>query len=95
MSKRSLLATVAVAAAAVIAPSMAPAQAASEIKIGVITSTSGALKSYGDAYVDGLNWGLNYYTNGKMSVNGQKLVVTTKDQFRTRSIDPNGHHGVS
>ena len=79
MSKRSLLATVAVAAAAVIAPSMAPAQAASEIKIGVITSTSGALKSYGDAYVDGLNWGLNYYTNGKMSVNGQKLVVTTKD----------------
>ena len=79
MSKRSLLATVAVAAAAVIAPSMAPAQAASEIKIGVITSTSGALKSYGDAYVDGLNWGLNYYTGGKMTINGQKLVVTVKD----------------
>ena len=79
MSKRSLLATVAAAAVALATPSMAPAQAASEIKIGVITSTSGALKSYGDAYVDGLNWGLNYYTGGKMTINGQKLVVTTKD----------------
>ena len=79
MSKRSLLATAAVAALAIVAPSMAPAQAASDIKIGVITSTSGALKSYGDAYVDGLNWGLKYYTGGKMTINGQKLVVTTKD----------------
>ena len=79
MSKRSLLATAAVAALAIIAPSMAPAQAANDIKIGVITSTSGALKSYGDAYVDGLTWGLKYYTGGKMTINGQKLVVTTKD----------------
>jgi len=79
MSKRSLLATAAVAALAILAPSMAPAQAANDIKIGVITSTSGALKSYGDAYVDGLNWGLKYYTGGKMTINGQKLVVTVKD----------------
>ena len=79
MSKRSLLATAAVAALAIVAPSMAPAQAADDIKIGVITSTSGALKSYGDAYVDGLNWGLKYYTGGKMAINGQKLVVTYKD----------------
>ncbi len=79
MSKRSLLATAAVAALAILAPSMAPAQAANDIKIGVITSTSGALKSYGDAYVDGLTWGLKYYTGGKMTINGQKLVVTTKD----------------
>ena len=79
MSKRSLLATAAVAALAIIAPSMAPAQAANDIKIGVITTTSGPLKSYGDAYVDGLNWGLKYYTGGKMTINGQKLVVTVKD----------------
>ncbi len=56
-----------------------PAQAASEIKIGVITSTSGPLKSYGDAYTDALEWGLKYYTGGKMSVNGAKLVLTKKD----------------
>ncbi len=79
MSKRSLLATAAVAAFAIVAPSMVPAQAANEIKIGVITSTSGGLKSFGDSYVDGLNWGLKYYTGGKMTINGQKLVVTIKD----------------
>jgi branched-chain amino acid transport system substrate-binding protein len=60
-------------------PNMAPAQAANEIKIGVITSSSGPLGSYGLAYIDGLTWGLNYYTGGKMSINGAKLVVTTKD----------------
>jgi branched-chain amino acid transport system substrate-binding protein len=64
---------------AVLAPSMAPAQAATDIKIGVITSTSGPLASYGVAYKDGFTWGLNYYTGGKMAINGQKLVVTSKD----------------
>lgn len=80
MSKRSLARLgAAVISLAVIMPSMAPAQAANEIKIGVITSTSGPLGSYGLAYNDGLAWGLNYYTGGKMSINGAKLVVTTKD----------------
>ena len=80
MSKRSLVRLgVAVLSLAVVMPSMAPAQAASDIKIGVITSTSGPLGSYGLAYNDGLAWGLNYYTGGKMSINGSKLVVTTKD----------------
>ena len=49
------------------------------IKIGVITSTSGPLASYGIAYNEGLTWGLSYYTGGKMAINGQKLVVTSKD----------------
>lgn len=80
MSKRSLARLgVAALSLAVIMPSMAPAQAANEIKIGVITSSSGPLGSYGLAYNDGLAWGLNYYTKGKMSINGAKLVVTTKD----------------
>jgi branched-chain amino acid transport system substrate-binding protein len=80
MSKRSLTRLgVAVLSLAVLAPSMAPAQAAGEIKIGVITSTSGGLATFGTAYNEGLAWGLNYYTGGKMTINGQKLVVTTKD----------------
>ena len=80
MSKRSLTRLgVAVLSLAVLAPSMAPAQAAGEIKIGVITSTSGPLASYGIAYNEGLTWGLSYYTGGKMAINGQKLVVTSKD----------------
>ena len=71
---------IAVMAAAMIAPiSTTQAHAAGDINIGLITSTSGALKSYGDAYVDAFNWGLNYYTAGKMAINGHKLVVTQKD----------------
>jgi len=80
MSKSSLKRLVVAAISiAVLAPSMAPAQAADDIKIGIITSTSGPLGSYGVAYNDGLAWGLNYYTGGKMSINGRKLVVTSKD----------------
>src|SRR5487761_2224557 len=57
-----------------------PAHAAtSVVKIGIITSTSGPLKSYGVAYTDGLNWGLNYYTNGTMKVGSAKLALTYKD----------------
>jgi len=56
-----------------------PAHAAGDVKIGVITSTSGPLKSYGLAYTDGLNWGLNYYTHGTMKVGGAKLALSYKD----------------
>ena len=72
-------ALVAALAIALVSPVSAPANAATEIKIGVITSTSGGLKSYGDAYVAGLEWGLNYYTNGKNAVDGRKFVITKKD----------------
>ncbi len=57
----------------------APANAAADVKIGVITTLSGPLKSYGEAFTDALEWGLNYYTKGTMKVNGAKLVLTKKD----------------
>lgn len=80
MSKRSLTRLgIAVLSLAVLAPGMAPAQASGDIKIGVVTSTSGGLATFGVAFNEGLEWGLKYYTGGKMTVNGQKLVVTTKD----------------
>jgi branched-chain amino acid transport system substrate-binding protein len=80
MSKRSVSRLVVAAISmALLAPSMAPARAAEDIKIGVITTTSGGLASYGIAFNEGLEWGLKYYTGGKMTVNGQKLVVTSKD----------------
>jgi branched-chain amino acid transport system substrate-binding protein len=82
MFKKTSIKTALVAALAIalVSPvSTAPASAATEIKIGVITSTSGGLKSYGDAYIDGLEWGLKYYTNGKNSVDGRKFVITKKD----------------
>ena len=81
MFKKTSIKTALVAALAIalVSPVAAPANAASDIKIGVITSTSGPLKSYGDAYIDGLEWGLKYYTNGKNSVDGRKFVITKKD----------------
>ncbi len=83
MGIRSKLTRVGVAllSIAIVAPAAitAPAGAAADIKIGVITATSGGLKSYGDAYNAALDWGLKYYTGGKMSINGAKLVVTKKD----------------
>ena len=59
--------------------STSPANASSEINIGVITSTSGGLKSYGEAYIDGLEWGLKYLTKGKNTIDGRKIVVTKRD----------------
>ena len=81
MFKKTSIKTALVAALAIalVSPVSAPANAATEIKIGVITTTSGGLKSYGDAYIDGLEWGLKYYTNGKNSVDGRKFVITKKD----------------
>lgn len=80
MSKRSVSRlAVAAISMALLAPSMAPARAAEDIKIGVITTTSGGLATFGIAFNEGLEWGLKYYTGGKMTVNGQKLVVTSKD----------------
>ena len=67
--KRAAVAAIAVAVAIPTAFT-APAQAASEIKIGLITTTSGPAASYGQAFVDSFEWGLSYYTGGKMSVNG-------------------------
>jgi branched-chain amino acid transport system substrate-binding protein len=56
-----------------------PASAANVIKVGVITSTSGPLKSYGVAYTDALDWGLKYYTHGTMKVGKASIVLTKKD----------------
>ena len=57
----------------------APTYAASDIKVGVITPTTGPLKPYGDSYLDALNWGLKYYTGGKMAIDGRKFAITIKD----------------
>jgi len=82
MLKKSSIKTalIAVLAIALVSPvSTAPANAAGDINIGVITATSGGLKSYGDAYIDGLEWGLKYYTGGKNTIDGRKIVLTKKD----------------
>ena len=82
MLRKSSLKTALVSALAIalILPvSTNPANAVGDINIGVITSTSGVLKSNSEAYIDGLEWGLKYFTNGKNSINGRKLLLTKRD----------------
>ena len=82
MSVRKMLrnATVlGVSAALVFAGSTAANAAPKTVEVSVISSTSGGLKPFGDAYVAGLEWGLNYFTKGTMVVNNQKIVVTKYD----------------
>lgn len=64
--------------------SVSPSSAA-PIKIGVVTSLSGALAEYGVEWQRGFNIGLEYATGGTDEVAGHKLVVTYKDD----GTDPN------
>lgn len=72
-------ASVVAVALALTGATIAPARAADTIKVGIIASTSGPLKPFGDAYMDGLDWGLKYLTKGSMTVNGKKLEIIKKD----------------
>lgn len=57
----------------------APAADGEPIRVGVITSTSGALSSYGGQYVDGFEAGLAYATDGTNAVDGRPIEVTYED----------------
>lgn len=49
------------------------------IRVGIITSTSGALQGYGNQYLDGLEAGLAYATDGTGEVNGQPIEFVISD----------------
>ena len=59
------------------------------IKVGIVTSLSGPLQSYGQMYLDAFNVGLDYATNGTGEVNGRQIEVTT---VRRRRRPGEGHH---
>jgi branched-chain amino acid transport system substrate-binding protein len=80
LRKSSLTALISALVIALVLPvSTNPANAVADINIGVITSTSGGLKSTSEAYIDGLEWGLKYLTKGKNFINGRKLILTKRD----------------
>lgn len=57
-----------------------PAAADGEpIRVGVVTSTSGLLGAYGTAYLDGLEAGLDYATDGSGAVNGRPIELEIVD----------------
>ena len=65
-------------AAAVALPALAHAQA-KEIRIAHVYSKTGPLEAYGKQTQAGLMMGLEYATQGTMTVAGKKLVVLEKD----------------
>lgn len=49
------------------------------IRVGIISSTSGPLQSYGDQFVSGLQAGLDYATDGTGAANGQPIEFIISD----------------
>src|SRR5689334_21926870 len=68
----------ALAAAGVAMPLLAQAQA-KEIRIAHVYSKTGPLEAYGKQTQTGLMMGLEYATQGTMTVAGKKLVLIEKD----------------
>lgn len=56
-----------------------PAADGDPIRVGIITSTSGLLSTYGNAYLDGLEAGLDYATDGTGAVNGRPIEFEIVD----------------
>jgi len=50
-----------------------------EIRVGVITSETGPLASYGKQYLEGFEAGLEYATDGTNEVDGMKIVIENRD----------------
>lgn len=50
-----------------------------EITVGVITSETGALASYGKQYLDGFKAGLDYATDGTGEIGGTKITIDYRD----------------
>ncbi len=57
----------------------APAADGEPIRIGIVTSTSGLLGSYGEAYLDGLEAGLDHATDGTGAVDGRPIEFEVVD----------------
>jgi len=73
------LLSLAAAAFALTAPAPTLAQGKGEIRIAHVYSKSGPLEAYGKQTQTGLMMGLDYATNGTMTVAGKKLTVIEKD----------------
>jgi branched-chain amino acid transport system substrate-binding protein len=61
------------------AGSAAPEASGEPIKVGIVTSLSGPLQSYGEMYLDAFNVGLDHATEGTGAVNGRPIEVATAD----------------
>lgn len=93
VTKKLLLGAAVAAATALALSACAPSNAAggdgasasgpSHVTVGVITSETGALASYGKEYLDGFKAGLSYATNGTDKVGNTKLTIDYRDDAST------------
>jgi branched-chain amino acid transport system substrate-binding protein len=75
---RTALTLAALATASLFSP-LAQADSNKEVRIALIYSKTGPLEAYGKQTQTGFMMGLDYATNGTMTVAGKKLVVIEKD----------------
>jgi branched-chain amino acid transport system substrate-binding protein len=65
--------------AAAASGSASAAASGQPVNVGIVTSLSGPLQSYGQTYLDAFNVCLDYATKGTGAVNGHTIVVKTAD----------------
>ena len=79
----AVVATAALALAACAPQASTPSESGeagpAEITVGIITSETGPLASYGKQYLDGFKAGLDWVTDGTGEVNGTKITVDYRD----------------
>ena len=80
MNKRTLIAACAAAClSAALMPQMASAQSNRPIKIALIASKTGPSEQYARDTERGMRMGLDYMTQGTMTLNGRKIELIVKD----------------
>jgi branched-chain amino acid transport system substrate-binding protein len=55
------------------------AEAEDTVRVGIITSQSGPLQTYGEQYLEGLAIGLDYATGGTGIANGHRIEFEIRD----------------
>lgn len=91
LSRRQLLGGAAGAgASALLASRWAPVRAQEEtVKVGIVTSVTGPLQTYGEQYLSGLEIGLRYATDGTGVVNGRKIEFDIRDDTGVPDVGVN------
>ncbi len=59
------------------------AEAQDTVRVGIVTSQSGPLQSYGEQYLKGFEVGLDYATGGSGVANGHRIEYTVRDDAGT------------
>ena len=92
---KKLLAPALIGAVALVLAGCAPSTATGDdasigapVDVAIITSQTGPLAAYGEAYLDGFEAGLDYATDGTGTVDGRELDITVRSTTRATPTRP-------